>query len=375
MPLHLARATITRRYSRLRFQEYATWLEENMNCLPNSIYAVQVADNISRFLYFCAGGAPFDEQTVWRNVFNPRQIESWIRALQAAGLGPSTIYNHVSGVQKASRYCFAMKNMNPPPGYEMYLKQKLGLFRRRRRSAAWRHLERQEDIGASSLRPLCTAVLQNDTSRQRMLVAVQAATGALMNAGEFIFAMRLALLYAMTSVGARPSALYTLKVHQVRRARGTWQDADSPVVVKNEYHKTGGSRGAVRLVFSGEGKFIFGLYFRVVRPAALTSWNMNSEYVFFNTKGKPLTASTTAVHIKKLQVECGMQDPLTATDIRKSITTGLRRRRDGPGREAVAAVLCHSTATSDRHYVLGNRHDDAVAVHRAINELMEEESL
>lgn len=369
------------RYQPVHMEDFHSWVKENTNCLPHSRYSSQVASNLAKFLYFSSERRPFNDRTVWQHVYNPEKIDAWIRLLQSAGLSPTTLYNHLTCLNTAGRFCFVKKNLRPPRGFDNYLQAKIKLFRRRRRAADMAHIEQQEIRGTRSLGPLHRLVLASPTCTERMVTAINAAKtfleqgGHALTAEHFLFAMRFAVMHVMASVAARPSAIYTLTVNHVEMTDANWSDG-SPVIIKNQQHKTGGSCGTARLVLSGKGKMVFALYCRYMRPAAMANWSINCQYVFFNTAGNPLSPSTFVTNIRTLQRELGVQEQYCATDIRKAVTTKLRRRNngDGSGASRLASLLCHSVATSNRHYQVGHRDQDAIDMHLAITRLIEEEA-
>lgn len=373
------KATLRQRYSSAEMAVFHQWVTENTHCLPGSLFPLQLTACVARYLWFSSGGRAFDETTVWQYIFSPAKIENWLNELRAAGASPHTVYNHLSCIGKlAATFCYAVRGMQTPTGYEAFVQHKLRLFRRRRRSAALARQGFEDQLGPVSLTPLCRLVLMSSMCLARMTDAIKTAKHFLTSGGQtlsrsdFLFPMRLALVHLMVSVAARPSAIYTLTVDAVTTATGSWS-GNGQVLIKSASHKTAETHGPAWLVLSGRGKMVFWMYFSIIRPAALKARGSNSQFVFFNAAAKQLRASSVSANIKKLQVTCGMLRPLTSTDIRKAITTYLRSTHKlptAPSTIRVASALCHTVVTSDKHYNLGKNIENAVEVHQSIVELL-----
>lgn len=361
-------------------EAFRNWVSDNTNCLPGSHHPSQIAATVAKFLKFSNGTRAFEGKKTWRLIFDPARIDRWIQARLRARMGPSTIYNDLLSITRGARYCFVQYSLSPPSGYNDFMREKRKLFLARRRAQTTARLDLEEDRGPLPLAPLQHRLLGNKVCQTRFLATVQAAKDSAnlgapqLKSSDFLFALRYTIMYVLAGIAARPSSIYTLTVREVERARGDW--ITGHIVIKNPHHKTGLSYGSARLVLSGQGKKTFYLFYKIVRPAALVSFDVDSEYVFFNTRGKRLSASSLAAHIQRLQRFCGLEAQLRATDIRKTVTTALRMDtdREAPAPAAVASALCHSVSTSNRHYQLGRRTDHAVSVHRSIVRLLEQDS-
>lgn len=367
----IAHSSLSRRYGADHMTAFHLWVGENTECLPGSKHPSQITACVARFLWFSTGGTPFDEG-VWKNIHRPDIIEEWIRRQNEAGMQPSTIYNYLGALNMADTFCYAVQRINAPSNFAGFMQRKTRLYRRRKNAQTRRSIDIQQDAGPLSLRPLVDFVLNNPKSGLRMKEAVSASKSGTMCADDFLFALRLAMLHMITSIGARASAIYTLTVGHLNGARGSWKDL-SPIVIKNPHHKTGSTHGPAHLVLSGRGKMMFRLYFMFVRRAACREWSIAPSHVFFNTQGKPLVASTINTNIKALQRYCDVRSPVCTTDIRKTTTTLLRQaRRTSPDRQGaiVASALCHTLDTSNKHYRLNNKSDYAIKVHLQIKELL-----
>jgi len=368
--------TIRSMYPLSAFDDFKAWLYENTTCLPGSKYPCQIVSVISRYLFHASSGAPLNRRT-WSNVHHGEKLDKWISTNADLGAGASTIYNYLGYVDKASQFLYAARGIAPPRGFNKFIRQKKKLYRRRRRADVQRHLFQNETEGPRSLAPIAKSVLLNNSCMVKFNEAVDmskrylAKGHAVFDMCYFVFAMRLAMMHMVTSMGSRPSAIYTLTSDHVGSASGSWS-GDEPVVIRNPDHKTGTSCGPARLVISREGKDIFHMYMEYVRKAAMQFLGLTTSYTFFNSNGNKLCSSTLSASLIKLQRQCGVQKPLTTTQIRKCVTSTLRCQDVGSsaGNEWVAAGLCHSVSTSNRHYVLTGRDENAVALHRAIMDML-----
>lgn len=292
---------------------------------------------------------------------------------------PSTLYNYTSCILMASRFCFARLGLPPPVGYRDYMQAKLRVLRRRRLREETFRLGRAGERGPEDLGPLCRALLRSGSCDDRMLQATLAARGVLrqevdcISSRDFLFAMRYALVHTMVGSAARPSALYTLSTEaMLTPVTGAWDDGETAVLLKNPLHKTSAHGGPCRLVVSGHAKKALFFYFFIVRRAALQCWGLECDFVFCNTQGKGLNASTVSTHLAAIQRYCGLERPLVAGDIRKAVTSRLRLRQPGSGDGddsvaiTVASALCHSVATSNRYYLLGRGDRHALEFHQMV---------
>ena len=356
--------------------DFRGWVDANTVCLPGSKYPAQVVSTVSKYLFFSRqGAAPFRRST-WKAVLDVGKVEDWLAENRAQRRSDSTLYNYACCILQASRFCFARLGLPLPFGYLDYMQAKLRVLRRRRVNEEMFRLGQAGERGPEDLRPLCRAVLRNSSCDDRMLQAVRAARDFLchevdcISSGDFLFAMRYALMHSMVGSAARPSALYTLSAEAMQSpAAGPW-DGETAVLLKNPLHKTAAHMGPCRLVVSGHGKKALFFYFFIVRRAALHCWGLDCEFVFCNTMGKGLNASTVTTHLAAIQRYCGLERPLVATDIRKAVTSQLRLRQPGGGDDSVASTvasaLCHSVPTSNRYYLLGRGDRQALQFHEMV---------
>ena len=127
------------------------------------------------------------------------------------------------------------------------------------------------------------------------------------------------------------------------------------MLLRNPHHKTGAYVRSCRLVLKGHGKKALYLYYYTARKVALLCWGLDSTLVFCNTRGKGLNASTVTAHLAALQLYCGVDKPLRATDIRKAMASQLRGTKpsDDVAAGTVASTLCHSVPTVTGTVCLG----------------------
>ena len=187
---------------------------------------------------------------------------------------------------------------------------------------------------------------------------------------EYLFAMRLCLSYVMVSSAARTSAVYTLTVSQVDKALGDWAGG-SPVVFRNNLHKTASTSGHARLCVSGIGKSLLSMFALVIRKAFLTSNGLpGSVFMFLDSAGKQMSSSSVSKHLLSFQSCEAFEHPYTATHIRKCICSQIKSPRGrsfgGQLARAVASGLLHTVQTSETYYTVGRRDSVALELHRAI---------
>ena len=372
------RHRLDQRYDVELLEDFRGWVVANTVCLPGSHYPSQVVSTIARYLCYSRRGAPF-HQDAWRAVLDVTRVDEWLESYAAQRCSPSTLYNYVACLLKASHYCYGRLGMQTPAGYHAYLDAKKRVLRRRRRADETCRLDLEAGDGPEDLRPLCQAVLLSGRCDARMVQVVRAAHAYLageqasLNRRDFLFAMRYALAHTMLASAARPSALYTLRTEAVEQPVGHWADATDPLLLRNPLHKSTSYVGPCRLVVSGHGKRTLYLYHFTVRRAALLCWGLDSPYVFCNSRGKALNASQVSANLKALQRYCGVDKSVCATKIRKAVTSRLklRARQNDPldhSATTIASALCHSPPTNDRYYDLGRRDRQALEFHRMVVE-------
>ena len=203
-------------YSNEELADFCEYVLDNTSCLPRSRFSQEQAQVVSKFLFFANDGRPFEEPEVWRPIHDVKLIDSWLRSLQKAGCSPSTLYNRVRALKIASRFTYATFKMEPSSGLREDLDSKLSVFNRRRKAAVGAH----EGNPLPDLKALQEDVFDNESAKKRFQQVVRRAQGfqdvdAKLQRAEFLFAMRMALVLCQSSVGTRPSALYTLTTSQV----------------------------------------------------------------------------------------------------------------------------------------------------------------
>ena len=372
------RRILDQKYDVSLLDYFHCWVSANTVCLPNSRFPGQVVSTVAKFLFFSLRGAPF-RKSDWKVILDVAAVEEWIERHSAQHSSQSTQYNYMCCIEKAAQFCYAKLGLQPKASYHKYMDAKMRMLRRRRRIQENCRLASEGERGPKDLGPLCRTVLRSSQSDVRMSQAVKAARAYLAgdavsyDQNDFLFALRYSLMHVMVASAARPSAVYMLKMEAIDHPVGQWDD-DSPVLLRNPYHKTGANVGPCRLVVSGHSKKILYLYYSIVRRAAILGWGLDTDMVFFNTKGKDLSASMVSSHIKALQRYCGIGEPLSATDIRKAVTSQLRggTTNDDDNARTIASALCHSVATNDKYYTLGRRDKQALDFHKKVDRLLGE---
>ena len=374
---------------RYNLKEFKEWFADNSSCLDGSNYPSQVASCVSKYLWFSTSGDRSGSRSdssgdilpgIWRNIFHVPYIDAWLKERGQSGRA-SSLYNDVSALKKASIFLTVRYSAAAPPCFSQYIEFKMRYYRRKRRSEIMELIECQEELGVPDSLNGLPAALRSDYTITRFTDIADKSRRVIDSKGsrllpmkDFLFAMRLALTYMVCSMALRPSAVYTLTMHQADRAEGDW-GGDGAVIMKNPNHKTSSSRGHSRVILSGKGKQIVSVYRDLIRPAALISLAIpRHSRVFFNSSGQTLCANTLNRQLSALQTHLRIEPQLTCTDIRKYVTTKIRNEHESTGREvgnSLAQALCHSLKTSDRHYRLLNRDQTALQVHKSIVGLLD----
>lgn len=160
--------------------------------------------------------------------------------------------------------------------------------------------------------------------------------------------------------GSRPSAFARMRLKEIKNAKKrpqlTNDKGDSYRYLSTTDHKTGDSYIA-RVNFYEEDWQILYKYYKYMRPKAYD--DKNDKYLFLNSNGKLLT-SPPADLIDILKQE-GIPH-FTATDARHALTTLSRDHLSPEEQRFIDFLLCHSTSTSDKHYVDDTRNKFPKAV-------------
>jgi integrase len=160
--------------------------------------------------------------------------------------------------------------------------------------------------------------------------------------------------------GSRPSAFARMRLKEIKNAKKrpqlTNDKGDSYRYLSTTDHKTGDSYIA-RVNFYEEDWQILYKYYKYMRPKAYD--DKNDKYLFLNSNGKLLT-SPPADLIDILKQE-GIPH-FTATDARHALTTLSRDHLSPEEQRFIDFLLCHSTPTSDKHYVDDTRNKFRKAV-------------
>ena len=355
------------------------WLADNSVCMQGSLYPGQIASGVAKYLYYVnstsdqtLGGHTFSEKDLWINFYNLNAMEIWIKS---RGRNPATLYNACSQLKRASIFLSVTYQIKTPEHFKDFITDKMALFRRKRRLSSVLLIERQELKGFAILDDFTVAlssraILTRFTRIAERSAQVLGSSSAKLTAAEFLFAMRVTMCYVILSMGLRPSSVYTLEESQVHTATSHWSSSpwDRPLILRNPSHKTAASVGSCRLVLSGKGKRIFSVYFDMIRPAALKSFQIsNLRQVFFNSNGTRLCSNSLNRNLSALQQQLKVTKIVTCTEIRKSLTSKIRSSsREDELSKKVAQAFCHSKATSDKHYHLGTRDDNAIDIHKRI---------
>ena len=343
------------------------------DCMETSQYPKQVSASVGRFLWFTNPGKPID---VWSNFFDVQLVDKWYDRQLAKGMKPSSLYNMLSCLLHASDYCFSCLGESPPNGFNRHLKKLRRKQSKRRKVTNQATLEEQGLNGIPDLRPFVTLLKRQEMVDQFIVIfdkcndILEGRKHVALRKPDYLFAMRLTLSFVMVSMALRTSAAYTLTIAQLDKPLGDW-DGGSPILFRNNCHKTAATSGHARVVVSGLGKSLLSMFVSTIRSVFIASHGLRpTPYVFADSAGKQLTASAISKHMLCLHGPGRLHIAHTPTHIRKCICSQIKGHEGdaaaGQIASAVAAGLLHTVATSTKHYTVGSRDSIALELHRAI---------
>ena len=340
-------------------------------CLPSSHYPRQVSATVGKFLWFTEPQEPDD---IWSRFHDVRLVDKWYDSQTEKGLKPSTLYNIITCLLLGADYCYTVLGRAAPEGFIRHLKQLRRKQSRERKASEQDLLEEQGLLGVPDLRPFIAMLKRRSVLREftaiydRSCAIRSGEQKAPLRKTEYLFAMRLCLSYVMASSAARTSATYSLTLTQVHGACGNWK-GKSPVLFRNNKHKTSSTSGHARFAVSGVGKSLLSMFVLSIRKTFLSSNGLQDcIYLFVDSAGKQLTSSSVAKHLLAFQASEGFKIPYTPTMIRKCICSQMKspQARNLHLDMTVASGLLHTVETSQRHYTLGHRDSVALKFHQAI---------
>ena len=300
----------------------------------------------------------------------------------AKSYSPSAIYNMLASIAFAADFRYVRLNKNTCPQFLDHVKSLRDVQSRRRKNRDQDVVEREGSRGVPDMAPMIE-VLQKPTIVNRFLDVFDKCSQILdgrnpyliLRKDEYLFSMRVVLLYIICSMGLRPSAVYTIRTELVEGLGqvGQWPGS-SPILFRNpERHKTTSVHGYSRIVVSGEGKRFLSMFVSGIRHVYVQQKNFNTcDRLFMDTTGKCINASAVNRNLKSLLLEHELPAHFNATHIRKCITSQLKAQGADSIQElignAVSAGLLHSANTSSRHYTVGQRDQLALQLHTAIRD-------
>lgn len=342
-------------------------------------FLFQTADYLGKYLWHSNPGLNVRPDDVWKNFFDTDCVDSWYDKLVDSGLSGSTVFNCLVAVRLGSDYAFTKLRMIVPNGFNEHLERLKSKEGRRKKTDEQTLLENQSLDGLPDLQPLVDAIKSREMS-QRFSRVFDTCTEIIagnsnrdLSKRDFLFAMRLVLVYVVCSMGLRASAIYTLRLVDVNGSDYVGiRSGERPVLFRNkQFHKTFASHGRARIVLSGQGKTFFHMYIAAIRPVYVKSQGFECPNVFLDSTGNELSSSAVNRHLKV--IVSGLELPVhyNTTYIRKCIRTQLKTGRSatnntGAFENALAAGLLHSDDVSRRHYSLGERDRVALHLHNAI---------
>lgn len=358
------------------------YVHSRSTTVARSKFADEVTATAAKFYRHCRPTRDVRTATdvPWADALQPQLIEDWLAAYTECQHSAASIYNKMSYVARAGRYCRTVLGIRPAQGYTEYVTDRLVALNRQRRAEVASLKEAESDAGPTDVRDLYRRAFQDDGVHAQFTDAIARAKASTdrLSPSVFLAAMRPALAHAFVGVFARPAALYTLTLGELASpVQGDWYD-DGPVVVRNATHKTSAARGALRIVLSGRSKLTVREYLHHVacraptEPPTITKAGRTKRLAFFGSTGAPLNASTVAKHLGRFLADAGVGDGASTSACRKAITC-LARENPGVDQRGVASALAHSLPTSDRFYDTRNRDVLAVRAHEQLRALLEQD--
>lgn len=354
------------------FQAYVSRMS---NCMSGSRYPEQVASSVGRYLWFTLPG--IHQTDIWNNFFDVRLVDAWYDKNLSSGKSASSLYNLLSCIQMASDYCYSQLGMKIPNGFVEHIKRLRRIQSNRRKKSNLDRLEAQNELGTPDLFPL-VQFMQRPCHMDNFLriydtckEVLSGNANVILSKPDYLFAMRLTLAYTVVSMALRTSAAYTFSSAHMSNADGSWS-GDDPIIFRNDDHKTSSTHGHARIIVSGQGKRILCMFVGTIRQALIMTrpLTFSPAHIFLDSQGHPLTSYAVSNHLALLQRPGNIKPVYTPTYIRKCITSQIKS--DGRNKMsdllvgAVAAGLLHTTATSVKHYTVGERDLIARALHKAI---------
>ena len=340
----------------------------------------QVAASVGKYLWFLNPGAKPND--IWKKFGDVKKLDEWYDAMVAKSYSPSAIYNMLASIAFAADFRYVRLSKNTCPQFLDHVKSLRDVQSRRRKNRDQDVVEREGRCGVPNMTPMIE-VLQKPEIVNRFLHIFDKCTQILdgrdteivLRKDEYLFSMRVVLLYVICSMGLRPSAVYTITTELVEGPghSGLWA-GDSPILFRNpERHKTTSVHGHSRIVVSGEGKRFLSMFVSGIRQVYVQQKRFEScERLFMDTTGKAINASAVNRNLRSLLLEHELPAHFNATYIRKCITSQLKAQAGDSMQEligdAVAAGLLHSANTSSRHYTVGQRDQLAIDLHIAIRD-------
>ena len=294
---------------------------------------------------------------------------------------PSAIYNMLTSISFAADFLYARLSKSTPPQFLDHVNSLRDVQSRRRKIRDQDVIEREGSHGVPDMKPLID-ILQRQDIVERFLNVFDKCNQILggdihliLRKAEYLFTMRVVLLYVTCSMGLRPSALHTIKTELIEGIDyvGQWPGT-SPIMFKNpERHKTSSVHGYSRIVVSGEGKRFLSMFVSGIRLVYVQQKKKEScQHLFMDTTGKRINSSAINRNLKSFLLEYELPAHYNATHIRKCITSQLKEQGGDSTKElianAVSAGLLHSANTSLRHYTVGQRDKLALDLHKAIRD-------
>lgn len=344
------------------------------------LFSFQVAAAVGKYLWFLNPGTR--QKDIWKNFGDVKKIDEWYDMMVAKSYSPSSVYNMLSSIIFAADFRYVKLNKNTCPRFLDHVKSLRDVQSRRRKIRDQDVVEREGSRGIPNMKPM-VELLQKPETVDRFLDVFDKCTQILdgtspdlvLRRDEYLFSMRVVLLYVICSMGLRPSSVYTIKTALIEGLGqvGQWPGS-APILFRNpERHKTTSVHGYSRIVVSGEGKRFLSMFVSGIRHVYAQQKKFEScDCLFMDTTGKGINASAVNRNLQAFLLEHELPAHFNATHIRKCITSQLKAQGGDSLQElignAVSAGLLHSANTSSRHYTVGQRDILAMELHRAIRD-------
>lgn len=257
----------------------------------------QVVSVIAKFLYF----AGCRESVQPHHAFDREMITLWIEAHLETNMAASTICNRLGYLENYQEFCTLEEAVVLSPEKRVALEKMMKRQKKKHNSEKRAKQVHIKDVDSQPEEEVYDEVLNSTKVRfefgriyEKVVLSKIAPS-----AGEYLTALRVALMSLIMGNMQRPMPVYELTTHMVDSA--DWEQ--DIVVLRNHIHKTG-EQGTAKICLSGALKN-YVARFREIRR--LMKFPGGDTAFLLNTSLKPLVSSSLNEHLKKLQQFVGLK--------------------------------------------------------------------